>query len=54
MIQKDESSSIKIISAPGGRQSHSFATMDDLSSIVASTYPVDKKRFALFPANPKS
>jgi len=33
MIQKDESSSIKTISAPGGRQSHSFATMDDFSGI---------------------
>jgi Mg-chelatase subunit ChlD len=29
MIQKDESSSIKTIAAPGGRQSHSFATMDE-------------------------
>ena len=33
MIQKDESSSIKTISAPGSVQSHSFATMDDFSGI---------------------
>jgi len=32
-IQKDESSSIKTISAPGSGQSHSFATMDDFSGI---------------------
>jgi hypothetical protein len=32
-IQKDESSSIKTISAPGGGQSHRFATMDDFSGI---------------------
>jgi len=32
-IQKEESSSIKTISAPGGRQSHSFATMDDFSGL---------------------
>ena len=33
MIQKEQSSSIKTISAPGGRQSHSFATMDDFSGL---------------------
>ncbi len=33
MIQKDESSSIKTISAPGSVQSHRFATMDDFSGI---------------------
>ncbi|MGB3460304.1 MAG: transglutaminase domain-containing protein [Halobacteriota archaeon] len=33
MIQKDESSSIKTISAPGSGQSHKFATMDDFSGI---------------------
>ena len=33
MIQKDESSSIKTISAPGSGQSHRFATMDDFSGI---------------------
>jgi hypothetical protein len=32
-IKKDESSSIKTISAPGSGQSHSFATMDDFSGI---------------------
>jgi hypothetical protein len=32
-IQKDESSSIKTISAPGSGQSHRFATMDDFSGI---------------------
>jgi uncharacterized protein YegL len=32
-IQKDESSSIKTISAPGSGQSHSFATMDDFAGI---------------------
>jgi Mg-chelatase subunit ChlD len=33
MIQKDESGSIKTISAPGSGQSHRFATMDDFSGI---------------------
>ena len=33
MIQKEQSSSIKSISAPGWRQSHSFATMDDFSGL---------------------
>ena len=33
MIQKDESSSIKTISAPGSVQSHRFATMDDFSGL---------------------
>jgi hypothetical protein len=33
MIQKEQSSSIKTILAPGGRQSHSFATMDDFSGL---------------------
>jgi hypothetical protein len=32
-LQKDESSSIKTISAPGGGQSHSFETMDEFSGI---------------------
>jgi len=32
-IQKEESRSIDAISAPGGRQSHSFATMDDFSGL---------------------
>jgi len=32
-IQKDESSSIKTISAPGSGQSHRFATMDDFTGI---------------------
>jgi hypothetical protein len=32
-IQKDESSTIKTISAPGGRQSHSFATMDQFAGL---------------------
>jgi hypothetical protein len=33
MIQKEESGSIKTISAPGSGQSHRFATMDDFSGI---------------------
>ena len=56
-IQKDESGSIKTISAPGGRQSHSFATMDEFSGIWSTHSEWQKicqkdiRHFQLFKGN---
>jgi hypothetical protein len=56
-IQKDESSSIKTISAPGRRQSYSFATMDDFSGLWSTHSEWQKicqkdiRHFQLFEGN---